>query len=215
MDLPFTPDQFFNVFRQYNQAVWPMQIVLNLLALAAIGLLFRRHPSAGRMVAFILALLWAWTAIVYHLIHFAPINRAALVFAAVVLAGAGAFLWAGTIKGRMEFASTSPTWRLLGALLIVFALVIYPLLSAWLGHGYPAMPTFGLPCPTTIFTIGLLCFLSPPFPRYVLVAPLLWSAVGSQAAFLLGVYQDLGLLVAGVIAVALFFRTQDARTRMA
>ena len=29
MSLPFTPDQFFNVFVQYNESVWPMQNVLN------------------------------------------------------------------------------------------------------------------------------------------------------------------------------------------
>ena len=28
MKLPFTPDQFLDVFRQYNTAVWPMQILL-------------------------------------------------------------------------------------------------------------------------------------------------------------------------------------------
>jgi hypothetical protein len=39
----------------------------------------------------------------------------------------------------------------------------------------------------------------------VLVAPILWSAVGTQAAFLFGVYQDLTLLVAGIIGVLLIF----------
>jgi hypothetical protein len=48
-----------------------------------------------------------------------------------------------------------------------------------------------LPCPTTIFTIGVLCFLATPHPRYVLLTPILWSVVGTQAAFLFGVHQDL------------------------
>ena len=39
------------------------------------------------------------------------------------------------------------------------ALVAYPVLSAMLGREFPEMPTFGLPCPTTIFTLGLLAFL--------------------------------------------------------
>jgi hypothetical protein len=39
MKLPFTPEQFFEVFRQYNEAVWPTQLALNLVALIAIGLL--------------------------------------------------------------------------------------------------------------------------------------------------------------------------------
>lgn len=32
------------------------------------------------------------------------------------------------------------------------------------------LPTFGLPCPTTLFTIGLLAFVVSPYPRSTLVA---------------------------------------------
>lgn len=90
-----------------------------------------------------------------------------------------------------------------GAALIVFALVVYPVWSAYAGHPYPATPTFGLPCPTTIFTIGMLCFAVPPTPRSPLIVPLLWCLVGAQAAFLLGVQPDLGLIAAGAVSVAL------------
>src|SRR5690606_31807492 len=63
--------------------------------------------------------------------------------------------------------------------------------------------TFGLPCPTTLFTVGLLAFLARPYPAYVLAVPLLWSAVGTSAAFGLGMYEDLGLIAAGLIAAGL------------
>jgi hypothetical protein len=64
------------------------------------------------------------------------------------------------------------------------------------------MPTFGLPCPTTIFTLGILLFATAPLPRSVFAVPLLWAAVGSTAAFRFGIPQDLGLLVAGLISLA-------------
>jgi len=82
--------------------------------------------------------------------------------------------------------------------------VVYPVWSAYAGHPYPATPTFGLPCPTTIFTIGLLCFAVPPMPRSPLIVPLLWCLVGAQAAFLLGVQPDLGLIAAAVVGVGIF-----------
>lgn len=47
---------------------------------------------------------------------------------------------------------------LAGIALIADALVLYPVWSAYSGHSYPETATFGLPCPTTIFTIGVLCF---------------------------------------------------------
>lgn len=206
MNPPFTTAQFFEIMAQYNQAVWPMQVGLILLALIAIGLVIWRRPYSGRSISVILAGLWAWTGIAYHLIYFTTINKAAFAFGAIFLAGAGAFLWAGSIKAHLEFTSTITNRRVLGIVLVAFSLVIYPALSVVLGHGYPKMPTFGLPCPTTIFTIGMLCFLATPHPRYVLVAPILWSAVGTQAAFLFGVYQDLTLLVAGIIGVLLIFQ---------
>jgi hypothetical protein len=70
----------------------------------------------------------------------------------------------------------------LGGLFVVYALVVYPLLGAALGHRFPAAPTFGLPCPTTLFTVGLLAFLRRPFPASVLVIPALWTVVGTSAA---------------------------------
>lgn len=82
--------------------------------------------------------------------------------------------------------------------LIAFALLVYPAIGELLGHDHPATPTFGHPCPTTIFTIGMLMLMTHSSPRWLYIAPLLWTLVGSTAAFLLGVYQDLGLVVAGL-----------------
>ena len=48
MSLPFTPEQFFAAFGRYNEAVWPMQIVLNGAALLCVGLLFRPGVWASR-----------------------------------------------------------------------------------------------------------------------------------------------------------------------
>jgi hypothetical protein len=72
-----------------------------------------------------------------------------------------------------------------------------------------------LPCPTTLFTIGMLAFLLPPYPRSPLIVPVLWCLVGVQAALLLGVHQDLGLLVAAVVGIALMMRPGGPRGREA
>lgn len=52
-------------------------------------------------------------------------------------------------------------------------------------------------------TVGVLLFGKAPLPRAVLAIPLLWAPVGSTAALTLGVYQDLGLPVAGVVALVM------------
>jgi hypothetical protein len=208
MQLPFTVDEFFNIFRDYNEALWPSQVVLVGLALVAVFLVFKPGRRSGLGISAILAFFWGWIALAYHLAFFAGINPLAYLFAAVSLAGAFTFLWQGVFRQRLQFAWKRGGRSFTGAVLVVFALVIYPLWSRAAGHGYPAMPTFGLPCPTTIFTIGLLAFAVRPYPRGPLVVPVLWCLVGAQAAFLLGVYQDLGLIFAGVAGVVLLVRSK-------
>jgi hypothetical protein len=86
--------------------------------------------------------------------------------------------------------------------MVAYALIAYPVLNAWLGHAYPSTPTFGAPCPTTIFTLGVLTIARERRASLLLIVPLLWSVVGGSAAFLLGVWQDLGLLASAVTAAA-------------
>jgi hypothetical protein len=201
MELPFTTEQFFAVFARYNQSMWPMQVVLNGIAVAIVAFVPSRLESASRQVAKLLAALWAWMAIGYHFQFFSAINPAAWLFGAGFLLGAFAFAWFGVVKDKLVFRPTGGARGIAGAALVVFALVLYPAIGYALGHRYPAAPTFGLPCPTTLFTLGVLLFAVHPVPRWVLVVPLLWAAVGSLAAFQLGVPEDLALLVAGVVTV--------------
>jgi len=48
---------------------------------------------------------------------------------------------------------------------------------------------------------------APPVPRLVFLVPVLWAAVGSVAAFSLGVVEDFGLLAAGIVALAALLAT--------
>lgn len=208
MQLPFTGAQFFDVFRHYNDTVWPAQILLLALAIAAVALVAFPRRWSGAGISAILAFLWAWLGLAYHLAFFASVNPAAYVFAAVSVAGAVAFAWHGIAKHRLQFKFSRSPRTLAGVALIVFSLAVYPAWAAYAGHLYPAMPTFGLPCPTTIFTIGMLSLLVTPYPRIPLLVPVLWCLVGSQAAFLLGVPQDLALIVAGIVGVGLVVRSR-------
>jgi hypothetical protein len=209
MRLPFTTDQFFDVFRQYNTSVWPMQIVMTAFAVVAVVLAARGRGS--RLVSSWLAAQWAWTGVVYHWLFFAGINGAARLFAALWLAGGLAFAWNASRSRALSFRAHQPLHLAVGGVLVVYALVVYPIFGYLDGRIYPASPTFGAPCPVTILTIGLLWLARPPVARYLLVAPLLWAAVGSSAAFTLGVREDLGLLVAGVTALLLLLPTASSR----
>lgn len=206
--LPFTVEQFYGVFREYNMTMWPAQIFLLVLAVVAVDLVVFPRRWSGLGVSSILAFLWAWLGLAYHLSFFAVINPLAYGFAAVSVVGSLILFWQGVVRRRLEFRLANNARTAVGVLLIVFALVVYPAWSIYAGHYYPDLVTFGLPCPTTIFTIGLFAFTIRPYPRSPLVVPVLWSLIGGQAAFLLGVPQDIGLLVAGVVGIVLIARSK-------
>ena len=141
---------------------------------------------------------------------FTVINPLAYAFAAVFIAGAAAFFWQGVIRRKFIFKLVSGWRGWAGWGLLIFAFFIYPAWTYFMGHCYPTFPTFGLPCPTTLFTIALLAFLVRPYPRSIFVVPVAWCFVGSQAAFVFDVQADLGLIAAGVLGLVLFMTSKKA-----
>lgn len=207
MQLPFTTEQFLAVFRDYNSTLWPAQLFLLALAVAAVVLVVWPRRWSSVVVSAILAFLWVWMGLAYHLAFFTSISPPAYGFAAVFVAGALVFVWHGVVRRRLEFKWVASGRGVMALLLVAFALIVYPAWSYFAGHPYLETPTFGVPCPTTIFTMGLLALLVRPYPRSPLVVPILWSLVGAQAAFLLAVPQDLALVAVAVLGFVLIARS--------
>jgi hypothetical protein len=202
MNPPFSREAFFGVFAAYNTAVWPLQIVLPLFTVAMIALLLRDAPWRGRAMSLWLAALWAWMAIGYHWRFFSEINPAARVFGGAFLLQAVLILWFGFRSGGLRFRPRDNWVGYAGGFLITYALFAYSLIGIGLGQVYPALPTFGLPCPTTILTFGVFLWLVPTIPWALLVIPSLWSLVAISAAVSFGVTEDLMLPVAALLALA-------------
>jgi hypothetical protein len=72
-----------------------------------------------------------------------------------------------------------------------------------LGQRYPELPTFGLPCPTTIFTLGMLSLCPRPVPWTLYLIPGLWAVIATSAAWVFGIGEDLALVPALLASVAL------------
>jgi hypothetical protein len=202
MNFPFTTEQFLGVFRKYNTGVWPMQIVLYILAALAIVFSFKKFKNSDKLNSIILSFFWLWMGIVYHLIYFTSINKGAYLFGGLFIIQAIILLIAG-LKGHLNFEYKTNGYSIVGGIFILYALVIYALLGFLFGHGYFQSPTFGLPCPTTIFTFGLFLWTGKKVPKYVLIIPLIWSFIGFGAALKMTIYQDYGLLIAGILGTIL------------
>jgi len=205
MKLPFTIEQFMEVFKNYNNAIWPLQIIFYLLAAVALFFTFRQSSNSSKIVSLILSFFWIWMGVVYHLIYFTNINNAAFLFGSLFIVQGLLFILVGVIKNNIRFSITYDSSGITGLILIVFALLLYPILGLLQNHIYPNSPTFGVPCPTTIFSFGLLLLSKRKIPIVLLIIPLFWSILGFTAAFKLGIKEDLGLLISGIISVGLIF----------
>lgn len=215
MSIPFTTEEFFNIFEQYNQAIFPLQVVFNLLALTCVGLVLIGHKYTNTVVAAILAFLWVWMGLVYHIIYFTDINKAAYLFGSLFIVQGILFFIFGVIRSQINFRPSTDIFTYLGGFFIFYALLLYPVIGYSQGHEYPNNPTFGLPCPTTIFTFGLLMLTDTRFPKHLLIIPALWSFVGFNAALSLDVSEDVMLLVAGVVTSAMIInRSHTLTTKM-
>lgn len=209
MQLPFSPAEFFDLLAAYNTSLWPAAVALWIVSALAAASLASSRPRHDRWIGGLLAVHWAWSALAYHVAFFTRINPAAWSFAAAFVAQAALLLWSGVIRGNLVFGRSRTMWTPMGWSLIGYAL-LYPAITA-IEHGsIVRVPTFGLPCPTTIFTAGVLLLGPRPRPALTLV-PIAWSVIGGSAAFLLGVGADYALPVAGVaLAIA---TAQQAITR--
>lgn len=93
--MPFTVEQFLEVFEAYNRAIYPAQWVLFTLALAAVFLVVKPNRYSGKIIAGLLALFWSWTGVAYHLMFFTRINKVAYIFGALCVIQAFIFLYLG------------------------------------------------------------------------------------------------------------------------
>ena len=203
---PFSRDDFFGVFVRYNESMWPLPLLLVAAGLAVAVLASSASRRSRRLMA-TLAALWAYAAIAYHLAFLTSLTSAGLLFAALFLAEAVLLAWHGVRARRLHLAvPLDRTSRLVGVALVAYALIGYPAVAELVGQRYPAVPTFGLPCPTTIFTFGVLAWCVRPVPRSVLVVPLVWTLVAMSAAIAFGIVEDFALPIAALVTVIVLHR---------
>lgn len=203
MRFPFTIEQFLNVFKSYNESIFPLQVVFYLIAFFMIFLLFRKIKGSDRIILSCLTFFWLWIGVVYHIMYFSKINKPAYAFGSLFIIQGLLFLVFGVINNRFKFTYYNNFFNNIGLFFIIYALIIYPALGYLFGHRFPYSPTFGLPCPTTIFTFGVLLFLDSKISIPFLVIPLVWSIIGFGAALNLSIYEDYGLLIAGLSGTGL------------
>jgi hypothetical protein len=196
MTLPFTHAQFLDLLGVFNTVFWPAELSLWILTLIA-TVQWLRGRASPRSLAGLLTLHWAWSGVAYHALYFTRINSAAWFFASLFVLAAAGFAWHGLFRRRLAFRIGWEPRHVLARFLVLCALA-YPGLALLTGLEWPRMPAFGVPCPTTLFTAGILLTATPPVPRSVFMIPIVWGVIGGSAAVSLGIVPDYLLFVAAL-----------------
>ncbi len=210
--MPFTVEEFLSVFERYNRAIGPAPLFAYALAAFALAVAWRGGRPASRAVLGVLAAFWAVNGAGYHLTFFRSVNPAATAFGALFLAQAALYAAAATKLEPLEFRVRATPRHVLALVLAAYAAVAYPLLGAALGHAYPRAPLLGVaPCPTVIFTFAVLLLAEEIVPVALYAIPFAWSLVGMSAAAQLGMREDWGLALAGVLGTAILLARRRRR----
>lgn len=202
MKPPFTTEQFFSVFADYNLSVFPIQLIIVLLGIFALLLLYSRYKRKNLIIAMCLSFLWLWSGLVYHIGFFSELNKPAYIFGGLFALQGLIILYEILSFSKLSFSYNKTFIDGIGAFLILFGIFIYPIIS-WMSVGeLNHLIAVGLPCPTTITTVGFFMLNKKKTNWYLFIIPSLWSIVGVSAALNFGVYQDFMMLLSVIIWIS-------------
>lgn len=210
--MSFSSEMLLGYFAVYNERIWPVQLLGYVVALLTLVLLFRQGKSWNRVVTGVLALLWLWLGLVFWL----PAARQNTMFYAptIFFTAQGVLFLVALARERVTYGPARRVDTAIGLAFVAYALVGYPIVGLLVGHVYPhtALPPL-FPCPATVLTFGVL-FLAQRVPRHLLIIPALWAASG-VLWFYLGMVEDAGLVIAGLVGVIGLLARERATRRAA
>ncbi len=201
--LPFTREQFLDVFADWNGALGaPTVAGLWALAACAVATVALRGRHGSRLALAILALLWAVNGAGYHASFFARLTPVGYAFG-LLFALEAILLGIAAARGDVALDIGSGRRGAASGVLALVALAGYSAAGHALGHVAPRAPLPGSsPCPTTILTLALLLGCPRRAPWRLAAIPIAWGIIGTSAALLLGMTEDLLLTAATLALVA-------------
>jgi hypothetical protein len=193
------PGALFEAFGNYNKAFWPMQVIAYVLGVLAVLWAIKRIKYSDNIILLILSYFWLWAGFVLCIIFFAPDYKAFYILGGLGIMQGFLFLFYGLRSHKLLplFTFRTDMYGIIGAIYILYALILYPFIGYLTGYPYPNHPIFGAPCPVCIFTFGLFLWARKRLPTGILVIPLIMSISGIFP-IVLGLYADIGLVIGGI-----------------
>lgn len=209
--LPFTIETYFSTIAQYNRAVWPATLLGVALALAVLFLVGRTPGARARWIGMILMVGWLWAGVGFHLFQFSQINFAAPVYAGFFVMQAVLIGWLCVVRNALVFRFAASLSGAVAVLLVILALLIWPLIGLRAGEDFLAAPVFAAdPTATVLLTLALWLLARGPGLLCLSVVPVLWTFVDGMTFLALGAPVGLVFPVLGLVVVTLLVLKRQA-----
>ena len=208
--LSFSLEEFLLVLESYNLDIWPLQIIAYVLIVLVLFISLKPTKYSAKIVLAILSFFWLFTGIVFCFIYWAPSHIFGYIFGIFCTVQGLLFLYSIT-RSDITISSPDNTYTFIGILFVLYAIIGYQVFGYYLGHIYPKFFAVGLvPCPTTIFTLGIFLIINKSIPIKYFVIPLMISLGGFLAAYN-GIYEDIGLVIAGILVTILIVKREKIK----
>lgn len=200
-------EKFFQFMAEYNTAIWPAQVVFYIFSIFFVYTSFKKYKYSNAVNILILTSLWTWNGSVTLLIYFSGFHPQYYLWGPIWIFQGLLICYHGIVQNNITFKIRGDIYSVTGLIFIVYALAIYPLICSWFGHSFPKGPIFGAaPCPTVIFTFSVFLFSENRVKPYLLYFPLLWAFMSLYPIIGMGVYADIGEIIAAVVSFALILK---------
>lgn len=185
--------KFWDVIGNYNRQTWMIQLILLIILVFAIFLSYTQRIKWA--AKFVLGIVNLWIGIVFFAKYGTEPIQTYFALPLYVFCG-GLFLYESW-HNRDDSIRKPSKFQIV--LLILYC--IYPVISILLGHSFPKMVTYIMPCP--IVSLSIVIYAGYKQKNKVLLTILtIWGLTGIKA-ILFHAYEDSILLICGLYGIKL------------
>lgn len=172
----FSENVYYRQFSLYNSGTWPIHLFAIIFGIFALVSSWGKSFFHNKGLTLGLVIFWCWTAGAFLYLQFLQIHIVADWYALGFVIQALLMAWLGGFKQQFENVTKSKPRKIIGRLVLVFAIFLYPFIAVLTGRNWLEFELFGMaPDPTALGTLGILILHRVSWVLYII--PVIWLVI--------------------------------------